>query len=379
MILIGMAHKKHTALAKPNLGTRVRNEIAFVGAQCGLIQETVRSLVTRLTPQFSIDYMDADHAFFDNAIKNEYLSSGFEKHIAHQQVQETFIKSLGNNFDNKIEGLQSDWLFVNGNHFQAEAQVVFLQASKRKSLEKRLDQCSNVIAFVVVDDEEGLELFNDREGVPHHKLDDLNGLLETLKSYMNSKVPGVKGLILAGGKSVRMGRDKAMLDYNGKTSVEHVAELMRKQGIEPHISVRSEQPNNILPQISDSFLNLGPMGAILSALQTDPSSAWFVVACDLPLLDEETISQIVNGRSPRSVATAFLNQKTGFAEPLITIWEPKAYQRLLSFLALGYSCPRKVLINSDTKLIEPGDPKRLMNVNTPEDYQEALSHLQHGE
>lgn len=379
MILIGMAHKKHTALTKPSLGNRVRNEIAFVGAQCGLIQETVRSLMTHLAPQFSIDYMDADHAFFDNAVQNEYLSSGFKKHIANQQVQETFIKSLGNNFDNKIEGLQSDWLFVNGNHFQAQAQIVFLQASKRKSLEKRLDQCSNIVAFVVVDDEEGLELFNYTEGIPLHRIDDLNGLLETLKSYMKSKIPGVKGLILAGGKSVRMGRDKARLDYNGKTSVEHVAELMRKQRIEPHLSVRSEQADSILPQIADSFLNLGPMGAILSALQTDPNYAWFVVACDLPLLDQETLNQIVTGRSPGSVATAFLNHETGFAEPLITIWEPKAYHRLLSFLALGYSCPRKVLINSDTKLIEPQDPKRLMNVNTPEDYQEALSHLQHGE
>ncbi len=372
-----MAHKKHTALTRPQLGGRVRNEIAFVGAQCGLIQETVRNLVPELATRYSVEYMDADHGYFDNPVKNEYLDAGFEDYIANQQVQETLVKLPRNDFDNKIQGLQRDWLFVNGNHFQAEAQVVFLQASKRKSLEKRLDQCTNIVAFVVVDDEESLDLFSNKADIPTFNIDDRNGLRETLKSYMNSKSPGLKGLILAGGKSVRMGQDKAQLTYNGKTAIERVADLMRTQQIEPFLSVRSEDPDNSLPQVTDTFLNLGPMGAILSALQTDPNSAWFVVACDLPLLDEETINQIVANRSPRSVATAFLNHETGFAEPLITIWEPKAYHKMLSFLALGYSCPRKVLINSDTRLIEPKDPRRLMNVNTPEDYKAALAQLQH--
>jgi molybdopterin-guanine dinucleotide biosynthesis protein A len=54
-------------------------------------------------------------------------------------------------------------------------------------------------------------------------------------------------------------------------------------------------------------------------------------------------------------------------EPLITIWEPKSYGTMLSFLAQGYSCPRKVLMNSDARIITAPNPEKLTNVNTPED------------
>jgi molybdopterin-guanine dinucleotide biosynthesis protein A len=54
---------------------------------------------------------------------------------------------------------------------------------------------------------------------------------------------------------------------------------------------------------------------------------------------------------------------------LITIWEPKSYPLLLSFLAQGYSCPRKVLINSDVTLVNALNPDALTNVNTPDEFE----------
>jgi molybdopterin-guanine dinucleotide biosynthesis protein A len=56
---------------------------------------------------------------------------------------------------------------------------------------------------------------------------------------------------------------------------------------------------------------------------------------------------------------------------LITIWEPKSYPVLLSFLAQGCSCPRKVLINSDVNLLSAPDPQELTNVNTPEEFEQV--------
>ncbi|MFI5159446.1 MAG: hypothetical protein ACHQF4_11310, partial [Sphingobacteriales bacterium] len=64
-------------------------------------------------------------------------------------------------------------------------------------------------------------------------------------------------------------------------------------------------------------------------------------------------------------ATTFGNGYEGFPEPLITIWEPKSYSVLLAFLAQGYSCPRKVLINNDAHLLTAPDANALTNVNTP--------------
>lgn len=93
------------------------------------------------------------------------------------------------------------------------------------------------------------------------------------------------------------------------------------------------------------------------------------------MVDDGVIKELLSRRSVKHAATAFLNQETGFAEPLITIWEPKSYMRMVQFEAIGYTCPRKVLINSNTLLIEPKHPEKLCNVNTPDEYKAATKTL----
>ena len=63
-----------------------------------------------------------------------------------------------------------------------------------------------------------------------------------------------------------------------------------------------------------------------------------------------------------------------FVEPLITIYEPKAYPILLQYLAQGYSCPRKMLINSDVEIVEVDDDF-IRNINTPEEFEVAKKEL----
>jgi molybdopterin-guanine dinucleotide biosynthesis protein A len=122
--------------------------------------------------------------------------------------------------------------------------------------------------------------------------------------------------------------------------------------------------------IPDSFTDLGPYGAILSAFRYDPTAAWLVLACDLPLFDKAAVAELVSARSPRSVATALRLNSESFPEPLVAIWEPKSYQLLLAFLGQGVSCPRKVLINSDVFLKDASRPEVLINVNSREEAEE---------
>ena len=75
------------------------------------------------------------------------------------------------------------------------------------------------------------------------------------------------------------------------------------------------------------------------------------------------------------MATSFLNSSTGFPEPLITLWEPKAYPILLEYLSMGYSCPRKVLINSDVELVNLEDQSVLFNANTLDEQKEVVEIL----
>jgi len=151
--------------------------------------------------------------------------------------------------------------------------------------------------------------------------------------------------------------------------------LLKPLCSEVYISRRKEQlaeTNADYKTLTDTYTGIGPYGAILSAFQFQPEAAWLVVACDLPLLDETTLKFLLANRNTDAIATAFQSPYDGLPEPLITIWEPKSYEVLLSFLSNGYTCPRKVLIRSnDAHILQPPDADALMNVNTPEDFVKA--------
>ena len=143
------------------------------------------------------------------------------------------------------------------------------------------------------------------------------------------------------------------------------------------ISVRDDEQAKEFKEetITDKFIGLGPYGGILSAMQYNPNAAWLVIAVDLPFLDRETIEHLVSKRNTSRAATCFIDPQNEFPEPLISIWEPRAYPIMLDFLSKGYSCPRKVLINSDVEVLKERNPRALTNVNTPEDLALALKQL----
>lgn len=186
--------------------------------------------------------------------------------------------------------------------------------------------------------------------------------------------PKLNGLVLAGGKSQRMGNPKDKINWHGKEQRYFAADLLVSFCNEVFISCRQDQLENFDPNyiaLTDTFLNMGPFGGILSALRSQRDKAWLVVACDLPLLDEKSLEFLIENRNIEKTATTYESPFDGLPEPLITIWEPKSYPLLLNFLGSGITCPRKVLINSDTLILKPGNPDSLMNVNTPEDREKA--------
>lgn len=187
-------------------------------------------------------------------------------------------------------------------------------------------------------------------------------------------LPQLNGLVLAGGKSVRMGNPKDKINWHGKEQKYHAADLLAPFCDEVYISCRQDQLENFNSEynaLTDTFLQMGPFGGILSALRSQRDKAWLVVACDLPLLDKNSLEFLIQSRDPEKAATTYESPFDGLPEPLITIWEPKSYPLLLNFLGTGKTCPRKVLINSDTLILKPANPDALMNVNTPEDMKKA--------
>lgn len=187
------------------------------------------------------------------------------------------------------------------------------------------------------------------------------------------------GLVLAGGKSLRMGQDKGLIQWHGKAQRYYLADLLKSKCQQVFISCRDDQAAEIeqagYQPLPDSHDAQGQYGAILTAMAAHPKVAWLVVACDLPLFNAEVLNQLINQRNPGMLATAYKNAQ-GLPEPLAAIWEPASQAMLLQKLAQGITCPRKALIASapNVKLIEPPRPQAIMNVNTPAQAQEAKSY-----
>lgn len=378
------AHQKHTKLIKPQTGYFHRNEWAIVGAPCSVIQELAAHVIQRLSDRFQVGYFDADHRQ-DESSKPFTGALKFIDKIQYHQLSYDFSENLP---DVKIFTGHLDAVIANGNHFEATQQIIILDPRKEDSLKRRAYQLTQVRAILLTDGVvEPFPFLRDQlpgfDEIPQFRLSDTESLVHLIRQAILDCIPPVHGLVLAGGFSSRMGMDKGLIEYHGKPQRQYLAELLKPFCEAVFLSCRPEQVDEWSTDISllpDSFTSLGPFGAILSAFRHNPNVAWLVVACDLPFLNENTLRDLIRQRNASKVATAFIapNQSnddensTIFPEPLIAIWEPKAYQVLLRFLGEGYSCPRKVLLNSPVELIRTSQPAVLKNVNTPEELADAL-------
>ena len=196
---------------------------------------------------------------------------------------------------------------------------------------------------------------------------------------MNTPSAPLRGLVLAGGRSSRMGRDKAALEYEGSTQLERAVELLLPRVRSVHVSVREDQTGDPLrhrfAQIMDRGDVTGPVAGIRAAQLHDPSAAWLVLACDLPYLDADTLDTLIAGRDAGRTGTAFRSSHDALPEPLCAIWEPASAGPLQRFIEGGRNCPRKFLIQSDTLLLDQPRPEALDNVNTPDELAAARSRL----
>lgn len=190
------------------------------------------------------------------------------------------------------------------------------------------------------------------------------------------------GLVLAGGRSARMQRDKAALAYHGTSQLEWAVQRLKPYVERVFVSVRPDQQQDPVraqfEQIVDTRTDLGPTAGIVAAQARFPQVAWLVLACDLPFLDGDTLGYLVRSRNPRRAATAFRSSHDGLPEPLCAIYEPASAQQLLQYVATGKSCPRKFLSGTDTELLQQPQARALDNVNTPDEYGAAVTALQPG-
>jgi molybdopterin-guanine dinucleotide biosynthesis protein A len=366
-------HKKHAEVIRPTYGS-----FAITGGRCDDIKALASRLIEAL-PQYRCGYADAHHAKPGDTV---FLPGRLQEGAAVEYSFEGPYHQLNftgsfNDFQKRAAFQSCDLVFINGNHFEASAQILILDPLKKESLKKRLSQLHSIQLILRTDP--SMEPFDFLQpilpaNVPIYNLSDTENIVDFFRQQMQSRLPKLQGLVLAGGKSIRLGRDKSKLVWHQKEQRYHLADLLQEFCASVHISCRPEQAGEInepYQPLPDTFLNLGPYGAILSAFRSAPDSAWLVLACDLPLLNRESLQHLTSHRNASSSATAFESPRDGSPEPLVAIWEPKSYPLLLNLLSQGITCPRKALLSTFTHLIPSLNPHFLLNVNSPSD--EALA------
>ena len=141
-------------------------------------------------------------------------------------------------------------------------------------------------------------------------------------------------IILAGGDSKRMGRDKAALPFDGQTLLQSVTTTVQPLFAQTLLSVR--QPRAALslplPQICDTQPDGGPLVGLVSALQRIATPWAFVVACDMPFVAPALIVQLA---SYRANYQAVVPEVDGHSQPLAAFYARSAIPLLQSCLANG--------------------------------------------
>lgn len=188
--------------------------------------------------------------------------------------------------------------------------------------------------------------------------------------------PAVYGLVLAGGKSRRMGQDKALLRREGGSQLAYAAGLLERFVDRVFVSTRSdqrdEQERRQFEQIVDRHDDLGPAAGILSAFEEYPDVDWLVLACDLPNIDARTVEYLLEQRPFEAPFVAYRSSHDGLPEPLCALYSPAGATVVRRFVDEGLRCPRKMLIRSETLLLDQPNPNALDNVNTPDDLRDSV-------
>ncbi len=189
-------------------------------------------------------------------------------------------------------------------------------------------------------------------------------------------------IVLAGGRSMRMGQDKALLRTNGLTLLETVVATLHPLAGEIVI-VADQAEKYLLPNcrvVGDLYPQTGPLGGVLTGLSELGAGAHLVVACDMPTLQPALLRLLIDSMGPEW--DVVVPEVEGRMEPLCAVYSDTVVSALQAFLDSGGRALHKALGTVRTRRIPEAelrlyDPTLLTftNLNKPDD----LERLQRSE
>lgn len=372
-----MSHKSHSK--------RSKDPHPHMLAICGYSGSGKTTLITKiireLESQYSIGYVKHDaHRFeMDKEGKDTWQATkaGAERiFINDKQSSAVLVQGEPDKWDVQSYLESSDIVLVEGYKNSHLPKILMLDTKNEMIAKYRQGDFENVVGLVYPENGEELPV-----DLPRFSRDAVSDLSEFIENYYLKQVQSrpLYGLVLDGGRSTRMGKDKGKLEYHGIPHNLYLAGLLKERCDDVFLSRRPDQLTtgefHGVKELPDTYLEMGPLGGILSAQKAYPGAAFLVTACDLPFIDSNLLEKLMHQRDPFKFASAYKSRENDFPEPLCAIYEPKFYGRALKFVAQGVTCPRKVLINSKTQILDQGEFNLLYNANSPEDLQHTLAVL----
>jgi molybdopterin-guanine dinucleotide biosynthesis protein A len=183
-------------------------------------------------------------------------------------------------------------------------------------------------------------------------------------------------ILFAGGKSSRMGSNKALLPFGDYTSLAHYQHHRLSQIFtHVYISTKSSEifdfPARFI--LDNSQSDFAPTAGFVSAFEALSEQSIFVLSVDSPFIDESIITQLLKNHTPNNDAT--IAKTTSGSHPLCGVYNRSLYESFKTMQANNNHRLGKLLSNSQTRYVAFDNEELFANLNHPHEYQEALSRL----
>jgi molybdopterin-guanine dinucleotide biosynthesis protein A len=193
----------------------------------------------------------------------------------------------------------------------------------------------------------------------------------------NALVPDVAAFVLAGGKSTRMGRDKAFVDYDGRTLLARMLDLARSVTADVRIVGSREKFRSYAAVVEDAFRDCGPLGRIEAALRASSSELNLILASDMPFVSREFLQYLIDQARMAPEAGVVVPLADGRRQPLCAVYRVEFAAVAENSLRVGQYRIDRLFERVRTRVIEPEElaaagfsPAIFRNLNTPEELEE---------
>lgn len=188
----------------------------------------------------------------------------------------------------------------------------------------------------------------------------------------------INGIILAGGKSSRMGTPKGLLELHGKPFISHAIEALRP--LVNNLYIVSDDPvydRFQCTRVNDIFKEAGPLGGLYSGLTASNTSYNLVLSCDVPLIKSAVLNMLVSAIHQDFEVIQL--QCDGRTHPLIAVYQKDCSSCLKDLLTTGVRRMSEALekLRVKTIILDPEWAPLVQNINTQTQYHTLKNELEH--